>query len=99
MVSTFASAVSELFANPWQLVGLAYILVGIGVVLYVSHLAGGTRRSKHPWHPQENAPTMLDMFFSAGALHPIVFAFQVLLWPVWIFILWASQADDDADDD
>jgi hypothetical protein len=24
---------------------------------------------------------MLDMFFSAGSLHPIVFSIQVLLWP------------------
>lgn len=96
MVKTLRECCSWLVSNPGQAAAWTYVIIGFIVVFYVASRARWWRTPPNQtWDKRDNAVNVLDLFFSAGSLHPIALLIQILLWPLWILGLWAYQSDDD----
>jgi hypothetical protein len=82
---------SAFLSNPLA-VGIAvYLIIGIIVVGVVSFRGMRFRRPPNLggplWDEKDNIRNTLFSFLAIGKVHPIGFLIEILLWPLWLFLI------------
>ncbi len=85
-------------ASLLEIAGEAYLIIGLGVVSFVTVRGMKVRRPPTNgllWDRKDHGRNTLFFLLAAGKLHILGFVIEVLLWPLWILFLWANQTNDD----
>ena len=91
------SALDGLFSavidRPGRTAFVVYLILGVGFALYMMSQKRFT--AKPAWDRRQRAANMLDIFFFAGSMFPLVFLLQIVLWPLWAVLFWAYRLGHD----
>src|SRR5438132_757308 len=98
MINTSMAHWSEILSNPLQVGVVVYLVVGMLVTSLITVRGMKLRRPPRNgllWEKKDNPQNILFLIHGILILSPIVFLFELALWPLVLLFLWAYQSDDD----